>query len=86
MKINEVERAIETMEKNGATFVNKQRWDVRRRRYLGSVGSAVAMVVLMLAMNVFLDAGGGRSDRLRYSGALQMNKDVKNTCFFEYFS
>ena len=42
------------MEEEGATFVNKQRWDTRRSRYAASIIAAVAMVLLMAGVIVLL--------------------------------
>jgi len=50
----EVLEQIRKMEEDGATFVNKQRWDVRRRRYAGAVFAAAVMVALMLGMIVLM--------------------------------
>ncbi len=50
----EVLEQIRKREEEGATFVNKQRWDVRSRRYLGSIGAAVGMVLLMLGTMALL--------------------------------
>ena len=45
---------IRKMEEEGATFVNKQRWDTRRSRYAASLGAAAAMVLLMLGSMALL--------------------------------
>ena len=50
----EVLEKIRKMEEEGATFVDKQRWDTRRSRYAASLGAAAAMVLLMLGSMALL--------------------------------
>jgi len=45
---------IRKREEEGATFVNKQRWDVRSRRYVGAIFAAAVMVMLMLGVAALL--------------------------------
>ena len=54
LNAEEVLEKIRKMEEEGATFVNKQRWDTRRSRYAASLGAAAAMVLLMLGSMALL--------------------------------
>jgi hypothetical protein len=54
LNAEEVLEKIRKMEEEGATFVDKQRWDTRRSRYAASLGAAAAMVLLMLGSMALL--------------------------------